>query len=147
MPMATGIDSMRAAIELSTSLLASDERRFFRRLGVFTGPFDLGLATAVAGDGEPDRLTSLDLLARLVERSLVTAEMHGSVTRYRLLELLREHALEELAAAAELDAVQERFVAAMVADRRRHRRPSPHQVGSDPARGRQHPVRQPRQSL
>ena len=82
---------------------------------MFTGPFDLGLATAVAGDGEPDRLASLDVLARLVERSLVTAEMHGSVTRYRLLELLREHALEELAAAAELDAVQERFVAAMVA--------------------------------
>jgi predicted ATPase len=107
--------SMRAAIELSTSLLAPDERRFFRRLGVFTGPFDVGLATAVAGDADQDRLTSLDLLARLVERSLVTAETHASTTRYRLLELLREHAVEELASADELDAVQERFVTAMVA--------------------------------
>jgi predicted ATPase len=108
-------DSMRAAIELSTGLLTPDERRFFRRLGVFTGPFDLALATAVAGDGEGDRLTALDLLTRLVERSLVSTETYGSRTRYRLLELLREHALEELANAAETATVQERFVEAMVA--------------------------------
>jgi predicted ATPase len=108
-------DSMRAAIELSTSLLNPDERRFFRRLGVFTGPFDLALATAVAGDVAEDRLSCLDKLSRLVEQSLVTAETYGSVTRYRLLELLREHALDELAAAGESRAVQERFVEAMVA--------------------------------
>ena len=107
-------DSMRAAIELSTSLLNADERRFFRRLGVFTGPFDLALATAVAGDVAEDRLSSLDKLSRLVEQSLVVAETDGSVTRYRLLELLREHALDELAAAGEARSVQERFVEAMV---------------------------------
>lgn len=108
-------DSMRAAIELSTSLLGPEERRFFRRLGVFTGPFDLALATAVAGDVAEDRLSCLDTLSRLVEQSLVVAEAHGSVTRFRLLELLRAHALDELAAAGESHAVQERFVEAMVA--------------------------------
>ena len=108
-------DSMRAAIEVSTSLLAPSERRFFRRLGVFTGPFDLGLAHAVAGDVDTARLESLDVLAGLVERSLVTAEPYGGATRYRLLELLREQAFDELASAAELDDVQERFVEAMVA--------------------------------
>jgi predicted ATPase len=107
-------DSMRAAIELSTSLLSSDDRRFFRRLGVFTGPFDLALATAVAGDVAEERLTCLDKLSRLVDQSLVVAETHGSVTRYRLLELLREHALDELSGAGESRAVQERFVEAMV---------------------------------
>ena len=43
-------DSMRAAIEVSTSLLSGPQRTFFRRLGVFTGPFDLDLAHAVAGE-------------------------------------------------------------------------------------------------
>jgi predicted ATPase len=108
-------DSMRAAIELSTSLLNPDERRFFRRLGVFTGPFDLALATAVAGDVAEDRLSCLDKLSRLVEQSLVVAETQGSATRYRLLELLREHALDELGAAGESRVVQERLVEAMVA--------------------------------
>ena len=108
-------DSMRAAIELSTSLLNSEERRFFRRLGVFTGPFDLALATAVAGDVAEQRLSCLDKLSRLVDQSLVVAETYGSVTRYRLLELLREHALDELAGAGESRTVQERFVEAMVA--------------------------------
>jgi predicted ATPase len=107
-------DSMRAAIELSTSLLSTEERRFFRRLGVFNGPFDLALATAVAGEAGDDRLTCLDRLSRLVEQSLVVAETHGSVTRYRLLELLREHAVDELLAANEAQAVHERFVTAMV---------------------------------
>ena len=123
-------DSMRAAIELSTSLLNSDERRFFRRLGVFTGPFDLALATAVAGDVAEDRLSCLDkLLAGLVEQSLVTAETYGSVTRYRLLELLREHALDELAAAGESRAVRGAVRGGDGRRRRRDRRARPQPSG------------------
>ena len=108
-------DSMRAAIEMSTALLAPSERAFFRRLGVFTGPFELGVAHAVAGEPGSPRLPTLDALAGLVDRSLLTAEVNGTVTRYRLLELLREHAVAELAAAREVAPVEERFVEAMVA--------------------------------
>jgi predicted ATPase len=114
-PGGGGHESMRAAIELSTSLLATADRALFQRLGVFTGPFELGVAHAVAGEPGTDRLATLDALAGLVERSLVTTEVAGSVTRYRLLDLLREHALEELTAAGALAPVEERFVAAMVA--------------------------------
>ena len=64
-------DSMRAAIEVSTGLLDEHERRVFDLLGVFSGPFDLGLAAAVAG---ADRAAVLDVLGTLVERSLVVAE-------------------------------------------------------------------------
>ena len=57
-PAGSAHDSMRAAIELSTALLAPDERALFRRLGVFTGPFELGVAHAVAGEPGTDRLAS-----------------------------------------------------------------------------------------
>ena len=83
----------------------------FDLLGVFSGPFDLGLAAAVAG---ADRTTVLDVLGTLVERSLVIAEPTVAGTTYRLLELLREHAAGSLAAAGATADVEERFVDAMV---------------------------------
>ena len=107
-------DTMRATIEGSTGALAPGEHAFFRRLGVFTGPFDLGLAHAVAGDAGSDRVASMDMLATLVERSLVSIETVGPTTRYRLLELLHDHAFEELRDAGELESVQEHFVEAML---------------------------------
>jgi hypothetical protein len=110
-----GHDSMRAAIELSTSLLTTGDAELFRRLGVFGGPFDLPTAHAVGGDPGTEPSQTLDAIAGLVERSLVTTETVGTVTRYRLLELLREHALDDLAATGEVAAIEERFVVAMVA--------------------------------
>ena len=96
-------------------MLPLEERTFFRRLGEFIGPFDLTLAHTVAGDTGTDRLHSLELLSRLVERSLVVADTNGPATRYRLLELLRSYAVEKLEEAGELAAVQARFVDAMTA--------------------------------
>ncbi len=104
-------DSMRAAIEVSTGLLDEREHEVFDLLGVFSGPFDVGLAAAVAG---ADRTTVLDVLGTLVERSLVIAEPTVAGTTYRLLELLREHAAGSLASAGATADVEERFVDAMV---------------------------------
>src|SRR5829696_7372117 len=108
------VTSMRAAIEVSTSMLPAGERTFFRRLGVFGGPFDLRLAHEVAAGPGADHVASIDLLAALVDRSLVAAEQVGPVTRYRLLELLRDHARRELAESGELPGTEERFVEAML---------------------------------
>src|SRR6185436_18992080 len=85
----------------------------FDCLGVFSGPFDAGLAAAVAG--QSDRVAVLDVLEVLVERSLLIAEATAAGATYRLLELLREHAVESLVARGEVAAVEERFVEAMVA--------------------------------
>jgi non-specific serine/threonine protein kinase len=107
-------DSMRAAIEVSTAMLGEDERAFFRRLAVFRGPFDLDLAHRVAGEPGGSALDTLDQLSSLVDRSLVVAEVSGGATRYRLLELLREHAESELRAADETGTLEERFIDTML---------------------------------
>jgi predicted ATPase len=74
---------------------------------VFVGGFDLRAAEAVAsGSGlRPEEV--VPLLRRLVERSLVQLERGKGSGRYRLLETLREHALERLAEAGETESVRD----------------------------------------
>lgn len=88
--------TLRAAMEWSFELLAPPERRLLARLAVFPQSFDLAAATAVAGDGE-DPLDVLDLLARLIDKSLVLPEGAAGTARYRLLETVRQYAAEVLA--------------------------------------------------
>jgi non-specific serine/threonine protein kinase len=94
--------SLRAAIDWSYELLSAPERRLFNRLSVFAGGLTLEAAEAVCSDVEStlDGTIVLDLIARLVDQSLVLAEpsVDGSV-RYRLLETLRQYGREQLAAA------------------------------------------------
>jgi predicted ATPase len=89
-------------------LLGEREQILFRRLAPFTGGFDLEAAEAIgAGDGL-DRSQVLDQLALLVDKSLVAAEESGGATRYRLLETIRQYALEKLADSGEADEVRTR---------------------------------------
>jgi predicted ATPase/DNA-binding CsgD family transcriptional regulator len=100
--------TLRASIDWSHELLSDKERLLFRRLGVFLGGFPLQAAEEVCAD---DRLAGrdvLDLLGSLVEQSLAQAEEHGPAVRYRLLETVRQYALERLAQAGEVDAVRGR---------------------------------------
>lgn len=88
--------SLRAALDWSYELLGEGERRLFQRLSVFVGGCTLEAAEAVAADALPHEEV-LDLLARLVDRSLVVVEEapRGTV-RYRLLETLRAYGEERL---------------------------------------------------
>jgi non-specific serine/threonine protein kinase len=97
--------TMRAAIEWSEALLSDAERVVFRRLGVFVGGFDLPAAESVASGAGLEREQVVPLLQRLVERSLVQFER--ATGRYRLLETLREHALDRLAEAGEVELVRD----------------------------------------
>jgi len=99
--------TLLASVEWSHGLLDEPERRLFRRLGVFTAPFTLEAAEAVAADEELDPYLVVDLLARLVDKSLVLFE--GD--RYRLLETLRQYALERAAEAEELAELRDRHLA------------------------------------
>jgi predicted ATPase len=108
--------SLRAAIDASYALLDAEEQRLFRALGVFGGSFTASLAHATDAAGDTDLLHTVDLLSRLVDRSLVVAEPAGVVTRYRLLESLRDYALEQAEEAGEVAALADRFVDAMLAE-------------------------------
>jgi predicted ATPase len=86
--------TFRASVDWSHALLSELEQVLFRRLAVFLGAFDLGAAQAVAGG---ERYQVLDQLTLLVDKSLVVAGESQHGTRYRLLETVRQYAMEKLA--------------------------------------------------
>jgi predicted ATPase/class 3 adenylate cyclase/DNA-binding CsgD family transcriptional regulator len=88
--------TLRASVDWSHALLTEPERILFRRLAVFMGGFDLDAAQAVAGGTDVERYQVLDQLALLVDKSLVIVENSSGATRYRLLETVRQYALEKL---------------------------------------------------
>jgi predicted ATPase/class 3 adenylate cyclase/DNA-binding CsgD family transcriptional regulator len=100
--------TLRASVDWSHALLTEPERLVFARLAVFMGGFDLDAAEAVAGGGDVERFQVLDLLTLLVDKSLVVAESASGRTRYRLLETVRQYALEKLGESGEADAVRAR---------------------------------------
>ncbi|HTN48287.1 MAG TPA: tetratricopeptide repeat protein [Burkholderiaceae bacterium] len=98
--------TLRALVDWSYDLLTAPERTLFARLSVFVGGFDLESAEKVCGV-EP--LTSediLDLLASLVDKSLVQIDEHDNGGRYSMLETIREYAHEKLDPAAATAAAQ-----------------------------------------
>jgi predicted ATPase/class 3 adenylate cyclase/DNA-binding CsgD family transcriptional regulator len=100
--------TLRASVDWSHALLTEPERVLFRRLAVFFGGFDLDAVQAVAGSGAVQRYQVLDQLTLLVDKSLVVADDSEGRTRYRLLETVRQYALEKLGESGEADAVRAR---------------------------------------
>ncbi|WP_135355632.1 LuxR family transcriptional regulator [Mycolicibacterium sp. NCC-Tsukiji] len=100
--------TLRASVDWSHALLSEPERVLFRRLAVFLGGFDLEAARAVAAADVAERYQVLDQLSLLVDKSLVVAENAGDPTRYRMLETVRQYALEKLAESGEGDTVRAR---------------------------------------
>jgi predicted ATPase len=95
--------TLRAALDWSYELLTEPERAVLLRLAIFAGSFNLDAAGAVATSSELSAATVLENLSSLVAKSLVTAEIGDTVTRYRLLDTTRAYALEKLAEAGERD--------------------------------------------
>src|SRR3984893_14175360 len=98
--------SLRAVVDWSYEQLTPEQQYLFAQLAVFHGSFDAAAAHAIAdGHNHPAGVTRL---LYLVDRSLVTAELDGGTTRYRLLETLRSYGLERLTEHGRLDAARER---------------------------------------
>jgi len=90
--------TLHATLAWSHDLLDEDERVLFRRLAVFAGSMPLEAVEQVCGG---DGLDVVDLLSRLVDKSLVQAEHTEGTARYRLLETIRQFADQRLEDAGE----------------------------------------------
>jgi predicted ATPase/DNA-binding SARP family transcriptional activator len=101
--------TLRATVDWSYQLLTDRERVLLRRLSVFRGSWTLEAMQAVAAGAPLDPPGTVDLLGRLVDRSLVVVDRtvgdRDAGPRYHLLETIREYAAERLAEAGETDAV------------------------------------------
>jgi predicted ATPase/DNA-binding winged helix-turn-helix (wHTH) protein len=98
--------TLSAMVEWSHSLLDMAERQVFRRLSIFAGSFSLAAVIAVAGEND-DRWDVIDILDRLIDKSLVVVE-DAQPPRYRLLETLRVYGADRLQAAGESVATADR---------------------------------------
>jgi len=88
--------TLRALIDWSYDLLSDPEKALFRRLAVFVGGWTLEAAESVCSGEGVESYEVLDLLAQLVDKSLVyTEEIRGTV-RYHRLETIRQYAREKL---------------------------------------------------
>ena len=100
--------TLRATIQWSHDLLSPEEQALFRLLAVFAGGWGFEAAVAVAG---ADEFEVLDLLTRLVDKSLVNVQREtGRDSRYTMLETVRQYAQEQLEASGEGDAARDRHL-------------------------------------
>ena len=100
--------TLRGLIDWSYGLLSEAERELFRRVSVFVGGWTLEASVAVCAGVDVDRYDIVELLGRLVDKSLCLIDGEGSDPRYRLLETIRQYGFEKLAETSEGQVVRAR---------------------------------------
>jgi predicted ATPase/transcriptional regulator with XRE-family HTH domain len=88
--------TLRAAIDWSYYLLSPAEQTLFRRLSVFVNGWTLEAVECICSDIHIKPELILDLLAQLINKSLVIRDEIEYRTRYRMLETIRQFAREKL---------------------------------------------------
>ena len=101
--------TLRGTLDWSYDLFSEPEQKLLRRLSVFVGGWTLEAAEAVGRGNDIEQGEALDLLSGLVEKSLVVSEPTGDGgVRYRLLEPVRQYALEKLEESKNAESVRRR---------------------------------------
>ena len=106
--------TLRALIDWSYSLLSEPEKILFRRLAVFVGGWTLEAAESVCANVGRDGILPhdvLDLLTRLVDKSLVVSEESRGEIRYRRLETIRQYSREKFFETDEVETIRDRHLA------------------------------------
>lgn len=98
--------TLRAMMDWSYALASEQERTLLRRLSVFSGGWTLEAAEAVCAYSGVQAADVLNLLAELVEKSLVVMEPSDTAARYRLLETVRQYGQEKLSESGEAAAIR-----------------------------------------
>jgi predicted ATPase/DNA-binding SARP family transcriptional activator/DNA-binding CsgD family transcriptional regulator len=110
--------TLRSTLAWSHELLSEPERKLFRRLSVFAGGGTLEAAEEVCSGEGIEQDDVLDILSKLVDKSLVVAEASPGVEgelRYRMLEPIRQYGQESLEESGEADATRDRHAASFLA--------------------------------
>nr|MBF6590632.1 helix-turn-helix domain-containing protein [Ktedonobacterales bacterium] len=110
--------AMRSTLAWSENLLSAEERVLFRRLAVFVGGCTLEVAEAVcaAPEGAPPLgVEVLEGLSALVDQSLAQQREEGGESRFSMLHVIREYALERLEMSGEAEALRRAHAASLVA--------------------------------
>jgi hypothetical protein len=106
--------TLRATLQWSYDLLAPAERQLLRALSVFAGGWTLSQAARVWAEAG-DEFDTLELLGRLIEKSLVVLDRdRRDEPRYGLLETVRQYARDGLNDAGEAAAVRARHAATFI---------------------------------
>ena len=105
--------TLEASVAWSYDLLGPDEQQLARRLSVMHG-FTLEAAEALAGDDVSDRYAVLDVLTRLVDKSMVHVDHATNGQGYRYLDTVRQYLLQRLADSGETEAVRRRHLSYFV---------------------------------
>lgn len=104
--------TLEALIEWSHSHLTQAEQRLFRRLSAFRGGWTLEAAEAICADEDLEAWEIVDVLSRLIDKSLVVFTASGASPdpRYRMLETVREFAQARWRESSDVASVQQQHV-------------------------------------
>ena len=94
--------TLQAVIDWSYDLLSDGDRRVFEHMSAFAGPFPLEAAEKVCAGSGTGREDVADVLARLVDKSLVSAAQTTRGVRFAMLQTLAEYGREHLTARGEV---------------------------------------------
>jgi predicted ATPase/DNA-binding CsgD family transcriptional regulator len=100
--------TLRALIDWSYGLCTESERLLWQRASVFVAGLDLEAAEEVCSGEGIAREEVLDLVAGLVEKSVLVREEHPGGVRYRMLDTIRQYGRERLVASGQEQAIQRR---------------------------------------
>jgi non-specific serine/threonine protein kinase len=120
--------TLEATLDWSYTLLSKREQKVLQRLSVFAGGCTLEAAEAVCASDGGETREVLDVLSHLVDKSLVVVGKADGETRYRLLETIRQYALEKLNVSGEVDGTRDRHLDYFV---RWAEKAPPHLMGSE----------------
>ncbi len=95
--------TLAATLDWSYDALLENEQAALRRLSVFAGSFTLDAAQAVAADGLIVASDIVEVVASLVSKSLLNADVTTAIGHYRLLDTTRAYALQKLTESGEFD--------------------------------------------
>ena len=103
--------TLRNTIAWSYELLEPEMQLLFGRLAVFVSSFSLEAAEDVCHTPNPLELDILEAVTRLADKSLLQREEFGSEVRFRMLETIREYALERLQESGEAETLRRQYAA------------------------------------